>query len=382
MQNSTIEIPHISKPSRPKEITLSDAFAFLMHHRKKFLLAGTISTLLGYGFSFTLPVIYTATAQTLPPQQQQSGLSSMLSQLPISMSGNGLIKDQPQLYIGLFKTTVITNRIISLFNLKTHYKRGTLSDTRDALLASVRFTAGKDTIIKIEVDDQNPSLAAQIANAYPEELNKFLQSLTISEASQKRKFFEAQLQQSKQQLTQAEIHFKELQEQSGILRLEEQGHAALAETSALRAQIASKEVEIQALKISATDASPAVKYLQAELDALHQQLNQLENNSNKKDVPSDVNLNKLPLKGMEYIRRYRDLKFQETMYELMIKQYELARIEEARTTQTVQLIDPALIPEKRSRPKRSQVALTSGIFGLFLTFIFTFIRNKNKTANT
>lgn len=368
-------------------ISITELLAILKPHRKKLLLAWIGGTLIGYACSYLLPVVYTAEARIMLPQSQQSGLSALMSQIPgagMMGGGGGLGKDPAQLYIGLFQTKVISNNIIQRFNLLKHYEVKNLEKARMTLSSNIAFSSGKDSLIKVEVNDTDPKLATTIANTYPDELNKLLQTLTLTEASRRRKFFEDQLIQSKQQLTLAEVKFKELQEQSGVLRLEDQGKAIIERISGLRAQIAAKQVQIQSLKISATDENSQLKRAHAELDALQNQLASLENSS---DAPksvlthntkiSDLNIDKLPSKGMEYIRRFRELKYQETMYELMIKQYEIAKMEESRTTQTVQLVDPATVPEMKSKPKRMVVALISGIACLLSMLAYAFFKQSS-----
>jgi tyrosine-protein kinase Etk/Wzc len=386
MMQSTSIPSSVSMATEDDELSLSDILAVFRPHAKTLLAIWLGASVMGYGASFLLPVIYTAKAKVLPPQSSGGGLSAMLSQLPAGLAGaaGGLGKDQGQLYIGLLGTTTLANRMVERFDLKHHYRKESMGDTRDALLKQSVFTSGKDTLISIEVDDEDPKLAAKIANTYPEELNHLLQSAAISDASLRRKFFEEQLRKTKQDLSDAEINFKQLQEKTGIMRLEDQGRAVISAAATLRAQMTAKQVELQAIKISATEESSEARRLRAELDALQTQLMRVEQGSDETKTeaadPFNLNVNKIPSKGMEYMRRYRDLKFQETMYELMVKQYEIAKMEEARTSQTVQLIDPALVPERKSKPKRSVVAALSGLSILLLSSIYIFFRSSKKNS--
>lgn len=359
-------------------VTLSNLFKMLAPYRKTLPAIGLASTVLGYAFSFTLPVIYTAKATFVPPQSQQSSMASLLNQLPAIGGGSSLLsKDSSQYYLGLLNTSTVARNIIRQFNLQAYYNTKTLTATQATLNSRVIFQSAKNSLITVEVEDTSPAQAAAIANAYPEALNQLLQSMSTSEATQRRKFFETQLQLSKQQLIKAEINFKELQESSGVLRLEDQGHAAIENLSKLRAQIAIKEVELNALKTGATEANSQVKRLQAELQALNAQLSQVE--KSKDSAPTNllnIAIDKLPSKGMEYLRRYRELKFQETMHEILIKQFETAHMDEAREFRIVQLVDPALPPEIRSKPRRASIAVSVGITAMFATLIYIFLRRR------
>jgi uncharacterized protein involved in exopolysaccharide biosynthesis len=234
------------------------------------------------------------------------------------------------------------------------------------------ITAGKDGIISIEVDDENPKRAADMANAYVDELYKLTQNLAVTEASQRRLFFEKQLKKAKDELAGAEVAFKQTQEKTGVLQIDAQGKAMIEAVGAIRAQIAAKEVEMGALRTFATEQNPDYLRAQQELIGLRAQLGKYEKGGESDLLPTG----KLPEAGLENIRKLRDVKYYETLYELLAKQYEMSRVDEARDASIIQVLDKAVSPDRKSKPKRAvTVILTAVVIGI-LAILIAFLRES------
>ena len=302
--------------------------------RKKFYIVGIplLAGIIAGGLSLLMPNIYTGTASVLPPQQSQSGSSAILGQLGAlgGMSGSALgLKNPSDLYIGMLNSRTVADRIIERFKLQSVYGTKTLTDTRLTLSSSSTIGSGKEGIIVIDVKDKDPKRAAALANGYVEELQRLTQTLAITEASRRRLFFEKQLMQSKQLLADAEVSLKVTQEKSGLIQLNGQAEALIKSSADLRAQIASKEVALSAMQTFATGSNPEYMRARQELVGLREQLKKMESGLNQGSGDLLVGSGRIPEAGLEYVRRVRDVKYAETIFELMSKQFEIAKLDEA-----------------------------------------------------
>ena len=350
------------------------------------VLAKNKSTLIGvplsfaiisFGIAMLLPNIYTGTAKILPPQQSQSGSSALLGQLGAlgGLAGASLgLKNPSDLYVGMLSSRTVSDNIIHRFDLKTVYETKTEADTRKVLTAVSNIIASKEGIIAIDVDDEDPKRAADLANAYVSELQKLTQTMAITEASQRRLFFENQLKIAKEGLTAAEVNLKSVQEKTGLLQLTGQAEAIIKAAAELKARIAGKEVEMGAMRSFATANNPQFVRSQNELMGLRDQLKQMERGLNQGDGDVLVPTSKMPGAGLEYVRSVRDVKYYETIYELMAKQFEIAKIDEARQSSIVQVLDAAIVPDKKSKPRRLPIILAATFAGFLLSFCIVFLR--------
>lgn len=361
------------------EVSLLDLLIVLVKHKKLILGLPSTAAVLAVGFSLMMPDIFTATARILPPQQQQSTAAAMLGQLGVlaGAAGSSLgIKNPNDLYVGMLKSRTVADNLINHFKLKELYKKDTLVETYKTLDSVTDITGGKDGIISISVDDEDPKRSADIANAYVDELYKLSQSLAVTEASQRRLFFERQLKLTKNELANAEISFKQTQEKTGVLQLDAQGQTMIEAVGTLRAQIAAKEVELGALRTFATERNPDYLRLKQELIGLRSQLTKYEKGGESDIVP----IRKLPEAGLENIRKLRDVKYYETLYELLAKQYEMARVDEARDASLIQVLDRATPPDRKAKPKRALIVILSAAGTGFLALILAFIRESYANA--
>lgn len=328
---------------------------------------------------WTSPNIYTAVTRILPPQADQSLSSQLLNQLgPLAgLTGGSLpVRNPIDLYVSMLESRTVGEAMDKRFGLQKLYVRKTTFDTLVRLKANTAISTGKDGVITIEVDDLDPQRAADMANAYVDELRKLTQGLAITEASQRRLFFEKQLRESRDQLSEAEIVMKQTQEATGLLEPEGQSKAIIGSIANLRGQIAAKEVQLGTSRSFATEANPDVQRLRQEIAELQAQLQKLGQSSAGKGDDLTVSAKKLPEASLRYLRAYRDLKYNEAIVEVLTKQYELARIDEAKYGPVVQVIDTAVKPEKKSKPRRTTTTLLMMLLAGFLATLWAFLRES------
>jgi uncharacterized protein involved in exopolysaccharide biosynthesis len=273
----------------------------------------------------------------------------------------------------MLKSRRVADSIIGSFDLQRLYDKETMVETRKELADNTYISAGKDGLISIEFDDEDPKRAAAIANAYVAELIRLTQALAVTEAAQRRLFFERQLQQTKQELSEAEVALKTTQEKTGLIKLDDQGRTIIESVAALRAQIVSKEIELRSMRTFATEGNPDYIRVQQQLAGLRLELHKLERAQLGGSGDVLVPTGKVPEAGLEYLRRLRDVKYQETIFELLARQFEIAKIDEAKDAAIIQVVDEAAIPDRKSKPKRALIviltAIASGLLSLVVVFL-------------
>jgi uncharacterized protein involved in exopolysaccharide biosynthesis len=328
--------------------------------------------------SLILPEVYTASTKVVPPQQSQSGAAALLSQLggaAGAIAGAGGLKNPSELYIGLLKSRTIADHLIGSFNLRKIYDKPTMEKTRRKLLDNTNIIAGKDSMITIEVEDEDPKRAARIANSYVEELLKLSKTLAVTEASKRRVFYEVQLNTAKDNLANAELKLKEAMDAHGVISVDADSRAIVETIARLRAQISNKEIQLNAMSAFITPNNPDYKRIQEELLGLREQLIKLQNGT--PGASEDPATGKVG--GLENIKILRDVKYYQMLYELLAKQYEVARLDEAKETPIVQVLDPAIEPEQRTRPKRAIIVGIATILSILLTIaVIVLLDRKEK----
>ena len=372
--------PDTPPPQTEDEISLLDLLIVLAKHKKLVLGLPFAVAVLAAGVSLLMPNVYTATARILPPQQSQSTAAAMLGQLGAlaGAAGSSLgIKNPNDLYVGMLKSRSVADSLIARYKLKDRYDAETQDDARKRLGEVTSVSAGKDGIIAIEVDDEDPKFAADLANAYVDELHRLNRTLAVTEAAQRRLFFERQLQQTKDSLTRAEVELKNVQQATGVVQLDAQGRAAIEAVAALRARIAAKEVELAAVRTFATEQNPDFQRLTQELAGLRGQLARFERGGEASALPS---ADRLPEAGLDYVRRQREVNYQEKLFELLARQFETAKLDEARNASLIQVLDQAVPPERKSKPRRALIVILSALAAGFLAVILAFLRDARERA--
>jgi uncharacterized protein involved in exopolysaccharide biosynthesis len=316
-----------------------------------------------------VPNSYTATARILPPPQSQSAAAALLGQLSglAGLAGNSLgIKSQSDVFVAMLKSRTVADSLIQRFDLRQVYDAETLTDARKRLAGRTAISSGRDGVIRVDVEDREPQRASDLANGYVAELEALSLKLAVSEAGQRRVFFEKQLAKAKGELAQAEIALQKFQEKHGLIAPEAQASATVSIAAGLRAQVTAKEVQLSALRAYAAKNNPELVRTEEELAALRGQLARMERDGGKLQGDVLVPTGRAPEVTVEYVQRYRERAYYETLYQLLAKQYEVARIDEARDAMVVQVLDAAVVPEKKSGPKRLLISLVAALTALVI----------------
>ncbi len=357
--------------------------ARLVLREKKFILrcAAVSATLTAIIVYLMMKPVYTADAVFLPPQSSPgSSMSQLANQMGGMIGGFAGLKTPGDVYLGILKSRTVADRVIERFDLQKAYKTKKLSATENTLKSNSKFVLGKDTLITISVEDHDPTRAADLANGYLDALRVENGRLALTEASQRRLFFEQQLEREKNSLADAEVDLKKTQEHTGLIVPVGQAQIQIEEMAQLRAQIASHEVELAAMRQGATDQNPQVVRLQTQITGLQQELQKLQSDPSQHQ-PGSVQLStaKVPELALEYVRKQREVKYHEVLFELIAKQYEAARLDESKEAPLLQVVDRATVPDGKSGPHRLLLILASCILGVFVGVSWVILRSFIKT---
>lgn len=352
----------------PYPVDALDVAVTLAEHARPIALITILATAGAVAAALLMTPVYTAKVTLLPPQQQNAA-SSALSQLGslAGLAGAGAgIKNPIDQYVSLFQSNTVADAIIKDFNLVEVYESKFQEDARKQLLKLVDVSAGKrDGIIAIEVQDTDPKRAAAMANAFVDKLRGLTGYLAVSEAQQRRKFFEELLGQTKDKLTQAQLALQSSGFNEGALNAEPKSAAdAFARA---RAELTAAVVRLGTLRRNLADSAPEVQTAREQVAQLQAQVQRMET------VAKAGN-------GADYVGRYREFKYQETLFDLFAKQYEAARVDESREGSLIQVIDPATPPERRSSPKRALLVLGAAAGSFVASLAFFILRRLWRAA--
>ena len=326
-----------------------------------------------------LPKIYTARATLLAPgSQQASGSAAALAALG-SLGGlvdGAAAKSPDELYVALLKSDSVERALAQRFDLKTRYDAPNYEALRKAMPNHIHISSDKKSgLITVEVDDKDPQFAANLANAHAGEIAKVLDRLAVSEAQLRRVFFEKQMNETKENLVHAEQNMRSMQEKTGVIVLDKQAEALITGAAQVRALISQREVQLKVLRTSATGQNPDVIRLDSELRALRAELARMESTRGGTDGSTvDIPVGKLPEAGIEYIRARREMKLQETLLESMVRQYEAAKLDEAKEGPALQQVDIAVPPDHKSKPSVALIAIASTLLGFLGSTAFVLTR--------
>ena len=371
-----------------KGVDLFDFLLVLSEARRTIGICVLVFVALGATFSLLLKPTFSATSLILPPQQGQS-LATMMGQLSAlaSLTGGGGIggsqlKTPIDMYVGMLESRTIADHLISRFHLQDLYKTRKMEDTRRVLKSNTRFLAGKDGLIHIIFDDQDPNRASEIANAYVDELYAMNSHLATTEAAQRRVFFDQELADEKAELAIAENDLKQTAEKTGIIQLGGQAESIIRSLAVLRAEIVSREVQINSMRMFATDQNPVAMRAQEEINSLRNQLAKLEKDPRNPELtsPFGIPAGRLPAVALEYARKLREVKYHETLFELLAKQYEAARIDEAKAAPIIQVVDRAVPPDQKSGPPRRWIVLGCAFIGFCIGYLLAAITRAFRRA--
>ncbi|MEM5433787.1 Wzz/FepE/Etk N-terminal domain-containing protein [Paraburkholderia diazotrophica] len=367
MQLNSISAPTAARKSTlfaEQNIDVIEVLVTLGEQKWRLLCKTVIGAMLGVAISFALPPLYTSNTVLLPPQQQKGGLSAMAELGALSELGGAVgIKTPDEMYVGLLKSDTVADDLIKRFNLRQRYDEKLMRDVRERLKRNVLITSDKKTgFITIEASDRVPEFAAQLANAYVDELRLAVDRLAVTDAQQRRVFFQQQIAKTLDRLSEAEIAFDEARRKSGVVSLDGQVANTIRTSAELRARIAATEIELQAMRTYETDENADVQRALATIEAMRGQLQALEQGGND-GAQGAANRDSSALAN---IRAYREVKYQEAMLDQLRKQLALAQVDEAKEGPLVQQIDVAVAPEKKSWPKRWLFGALAGLLGLLI----------------
>lgn len=386
-------VKHDAEPHEPEEL-LIEAFdeqalrearerqaarARLLWNKRRFLVSVVVcGLLLATAIAFLIPKRYESTAELMPPDQDTGMGATMLAALSnqvgsglASMAQNVLgVQTSGGLFVGILKSDTVRDDVIHKFDLQKVYKTHYIEDTRKALSEHTNISEDtKSGIISIGVLDHNPQRAAAMAKEYVRELNWVVVHLNTSSAHRERVFLDQRLKQVKANLEDSEKKFSQFASKKGAIDIPEQGKAMVTAAATLQGQLIATEAELQSMRQIYTSKNVRVQSLQAQVNELRQQLAKLagvganENSSAQQLYPS---LRQLPLLGVTYADLLRRMKVEEAVFETLTQEDELARVQEAKDTPSVKVLDQPLVPQKKSFPPRLLIM----VLGTMLAFVF------------
>ncbi|HTV57194.1 MAG TPA: Wzz/FepE/Etk N-terminal domain-containing protein [Terriglobia bacterium] len=332
-----------------------------------------------------MPNKYTAAAVVLPPAGE-SVSSELLAQLSgsnllSSLAGGALgIKKSGDMYVALFRSRTVEDALIRRFGLMARFHKKTMVDTRTMFEKRSTAVLGvKDGLIRVTFTDRDPKFAADVVNAYVDEFRKHSDSMTVTEASQRRAFFQQQLLEADANLAKAEQAMKTTEQTTGVLQLDSQAKALIESAAILRAQVAAKEVQLQSMRAFVTESNPQYIAVQQQLDALDAQLAKVAGPGANAGADIGVSGTNVPKVGMAYLDALRDVRYYETIDELLAKQFELAKLDEARQG-AVEVSDAAIPPDKKSSPYRALIVVLMTIVAFVACILWVLAANRWEQA--
>ncbi|KPL16655.1 MAG: hypothetical protein AMJ92_12615 [candidate division Zixibacteria bacterium SM23_81] len=367
-----------------REFKFWDYLAVLVKWRKLIVFNFVAVCLIAVGLSLVLPKWYKAKATILPPEESSSSsaIASLLTDLPLGGLTIPGAMTSTNLFVAILGSRTVAEGVIEKLNLMEVYKSKSLEGAVETLQKHSTFGITKEGVLTIEVEERDPQLAAKVANTFVVELDRVNQETNVSQAKGKRLFIEGRLKESQLELEKAEEELKLFQEKNKAISLPDQISAAIERAAELKAEQVSLEIQLGVLLKTASRSHPQVELLGSQISEIQKQLEKIEfgdasNLSSQEPGSSEptefhVPFSKVPAVGLELARLTRNLKIQEVVYRLLTQQYEQAKIEEAKDTPTVQILDVALPPIRKSKPNRKMFVIFLGFLSLFLSTVYAF----------
>ena len=378
-------------PNSPEEdeIKLTDLLLVLLKRKTMILLLVVFAIVVSVILSLQIPNKYTATARILPPKDSSSGMSGILSQagalggLASQFIGGG--KSTSDIYVGIMQSRTVADTLIKKFDLQKNYGQEFLADVYLTLTSRTKFEVSPTAqIVSVSVEDVDRERAAQMANTYIDALDQINRTVNTNEGQRKRVFLEKRLQSVKEDLARAETTLKEFQEKYKVVAIEEQAKATIGGAAAIIGQIIAAQTELEVLKQFGTERQNEAVMLSSKVEELQRHLSRMESGNPGKDVLQDskvgnqaipgfyIPFDELPNLGLQLVRLMREAKIQEEVFKLLTSQFEVAKIEEAKDVNTIQVLDRAFPPDKKSGPKRGIIVIASTVAGFFVGVFMAF----------
>ncbi len=358
-------------PNGGLQLILLDISTLLLRKKLRIAQVTAAFLLVGVIVCLVLPWRYTGTVKIMPPQQSPSGVSVLANQLLSSggasslsaLAGGGLgLKNPNDIYIGILQSRLIADHIIQKYSLQSVYHSKDMTAARKKLKANTDIVSEKSGVISVAVTDTDKQRAAAIANSYIDEARSLTNSLAETEADRRLEFYAKLLDEKKEALEVAQEKFKEVEQNKTILQPDAQGRATVDQISALEKQISAKEVQLKVLENYSTASSPQVQLVSSELASLRQQLSRLQQQSFGKNASGGPDSGNLPDANLAYLNAEHELRYRQTMFDLLSRQYDAAMLDASKDAAIIQVLEPAVVPDRRTSPH----------IGLILA-LFTFI---------
>jgi len=373
-----------------KRLTLSDYFTVVMKWRRFVFRNVIVVTVITLIVSLVLQFKYTATATILPPNPEQEAMFGIMYGSTIGATSTGLsslarlsgvmpgFATPSDLYAAIMASGRIKGEIIKKYDLKKEFKAKTMYDAGRALDDITKIEVSPEGIISVSVVYKNKYLATDIANSYVEELDKFNTATTMTVGKKFSLFIEERLKENVDSLVKAEEALRAFKEKHRTVALDTEVESVIKTAAALKSEIIMREIKRDLWSPSSQIDNPYLSGINREIEELKKQLSRIEfgtgrEGENRFGAGFSMPFNKLPELSLEYARLFRDVKIQETIYELLTQQYEQAKIMELKDTPTVQFLDRAGVPEKRSYPKRKLLVVLAFLFSLFISIPTVFL---------
>jgi len=360
-----------------QEIDLLKLMQVIVKRKKLIFKFCSVTIVAAVLYSLTLPNIYSATAKILPPQKDSGGgLSALLGQAGglaglAGMAAGGL-GGSSELYLGILKSRSVGDAVIKKLDLVSVYKSKTLEAARKGLDGAVKVQAGKDGIISITTEDTDPMRSALLANTLVDELGKTTVRLNLTKAGTERVFLEKRLSLVKRDLKTAEEDLKSYAQANKIIQVDSQARASIEGIARLKAELAAKEVQLAVLSSNQTEQSPEVKSMRTGISRIQAELGALAGTQGGGGgIPA---IGTIPEIGLEYLRKMRELKTQEAIFEQLTKQYEMAKLSEAKDSSSFQTLDEAVVPVRKSSPSRALLVILAATTSFFVSILIIFVQ--------
>src|SRR5881628_2146389 len=367
------------------EVNLLDYCRVIWKRRR--LIGGlfAVSVLIAMVVSLLMPKIYESTATLLPSLDSKdgAGLGALLAATgaggaaqSLGISLPGAPATPTDLFVAMLKSRIMADEVIRKLNLRDLYEAKTMQDTRKALEGDTKITVTKEKVIKITVEAKSPQLASDIANFYVANLDHLNQTLNVSKAGQNRAFIERRLGETQVNLVKAEEALKDFQTKNKTVAVEAQSKAMIEAAAMIQGQITAQEVQLQVMSSYLSPDNPELSRVRSSIEELKKQLYLLESGKGGKGMLPGDRLHPamvtVPGLALDYGRLLRELKVQETLYTLLTSQLEQAKLVEARDTPTVQVLDPAIPAERKSKPSIRLNMVIAGVLALFVGIFLAF----------
>ena len=381
--------PPVERPPVDNSATLFDYWDALVARRRVVAGVFLLGTALALTVSLLLPKIYESTSSVLPQLESKEGgaLAALLtSPGAAGMAQNlglglpGLPTTPTDVFVSILKSRLMADEVITKFDLMNRYREKTMVDTRKELEDHLRITVTKEKVIKVAVEDEDPQVAADIANFYVANLDRLNRTVTVSKAGQNRIFLERRLNETMESMGKAEEALRDFQAKNKTVAVEAQAKVMIEAAAMIQGQITAQEVQLQVMGGYLSPDNPDLARIRSNVDELKKQLAIMGSGKDAKGVLSSDRLHPamvaVPDLALQFGRLFRQVKVQETLFTLLTSQHEQAKISEARDTPTVQVLDPAVPADKRSRPRILLNVAVAGVLalviGAFLAFFLDY----------